>query len=324
VTHRRTFITTLAAVLAAPFFADAQQARNVPRVAILAGGGAGFAAGFEPFRQRLRELGYVEDQTIALVVRNAEGRADRYAELANDVVRIAPTVIVVQGNAALAALRQVTRTLPIVMANIGDPVGAGFVTSLARPGGNITGLSNMAEGISAKWVELLKEVTPKATRIAVLRDPRNVAHTSMWNEIERAGRTVGVVPVTWSVASSDQIGGVLAAARGDVGALIVLPQPAVSANLRQIIGFAAKHRLPTMYLNRALVDAGGLMSYGPSVEDLWRRAAEFVDKIVKGAKPADLPVDQPTRLELVINLNTAKALGLTIPPSVLLRADHLI
>jgi putative ABC transport system substrate-binding protein len=210
------------------------------------------------------------------------------------------------------------------MANIGDPVGAGFVTSLARPGGNITGLSNMAEGISAKWVELLKEVTPKATRVAVLRDPRNVAHTSMWSEIERAGRAVGVVPVTWSVASSDQIEGVLAAARGDVDALIVLPQPAVSANLRQLIGFAAKHRLPTMYLNRALADAGGLMSYGPNVEDLWRRAAEFVDKILKGAKPADLPVDQPTRLELVINLNTAKALSLTIPPSVLLRADHLI
>ena len=323
-THRRTFITTLAAVLAAPFFADAQQARNVPRVPILAGGGAGFSAGFEPFRQRLRELGYVEDQTIVLVVRNAEGRADRYAELANDVVRLRPDVIVVQGNAALAALRQVTRTLPIVMANIGDPVGAGFVTSLARPGGNITGLSNMAEGISAKWVELLKEVTPKATRVAVLRDPRNVAHTSMWNEIERAGRAVGVVPVAWDAASANDMDRVIGAARRDVGALIILPQPAASANPRHTISLAAKHRLPTISLTRAFPEAGGLMSYGPSVADLWRRAAEFVDKILKGAKPADLPVDQPTRLELVINLNTAKALGLTIPPSVLLRADHLI
>ncbi|MBI2491922.1 MAG: ABC transporter substrate-binding protein [Candidatus Rokubacteria bacterium] len=309
---------------AGPLVARAQAPR-VARVGILAGGGSGFHGGFEPFRQRLRELGYVEDQTIALVVRNAEGRAARYPELAAELVRLQPHVIVVQGNAALVALKQATRTIAVVMANIGDPVGAGFVASLARPGGNITGLSNMAEGVSAKWVELLKEVAPKATRLAVLRDPRNVAHASMWKEIQAAGQALRVTPLAWEARGPDEIERAFAAMGAErIDSVIVLPHPAAGANLRQIVGLATRHRLPATYLTREFADVGGLMSYGPNVADLWRGAAGFVDRILKGARPADLPVEQPTTFELVINLKTARALGLTIPPSLSVRADEII
>jgi putative ABC transport system substrate-binding protein len=216
------------------------------------------------------------------------------------------------GNVALAALKQATRTIPIVMAQIGDPVGAGFVASLARPGGNITGLSNMAEGVSAKWVELLKEVAPKATRLAVLLEPQKVAHANMWSEIQRAGRALSVTPVAWEARGPDEIERAFSAMGSErIGAVI-------------IVGLLTKHRLPAIYAFREFAEAGCLMSYGPSMADLWRRAADFVDKILKGAKPADLPVDQPTTFELVINLKTAKALGLTIPPSLLQRADQVI
>ena len=311
--------------IAAPLAAHAQQAPRLTRVGVFAGGGPGFLAGFEPFRQGLRDLGYEEGRTIALEVRNAEGRSERYPELAAELARLRVDVIVVQGNAALAALKQATQTISIVMAIIGDPVGAGFVASLARPGGNVTGLSNMAEGVSAKWVELLKEVAPKATRLAVLWDPRNVAHGSMWREIQGAGRVLKVTPLAWEIRGPAEVERAFAAIETErIGALIVLPHPAAGANLRQIVDLAAKHRLPAMYLNREFVTMGGLMSYGPNVADLWRRAAGFVDKILKGAKPADLPVEQPTKFELVVNLKTARRLGLTIPPSLLQRADQII
>jgi putative ABC transport system substrate-binding protein len=234
-------------------------------------------------------------------------------------------VIVVQGNAALVALKQATQTISIVMANIGDPVGSGFVASLPRPGGNITGLSNMVEGISTKWVELLKEVAPKATRLAVLWDPRNVAHTNMWREIQGAGRAVRVTPLAWEVRGPDEIERAFSAMGAErIGALIILPHPVAGANLRQIVGLATKHRLPAIYPFREFAEAGCLMSYGPNTADLWRRAAVYVDKILKGAKPADLPVEQPTRFDLVVNLKTAKALGLTIPQTVLIRATEVI
>jgi len=307
------------------FAAQAQPASKAVRVGVLAGGGSGFQAGYEPFRQRLGELGYVEGQNLALEVRNAEGRAERYAALSAELVRLEPDVIVVQGNAALAALRQATQTIPTVMAMIGDPVGAGFIASLARPGGNITGLSNQAEGISPKWVELLKEVAPATTRLGVLWDPNNVAHAKMWEAIREAGRAVSVSAVARDVRGPDPISQAFSAmAAEEIGALIVLPDPAFSARLRQIADLAAKHGFPALYAFREFPLAGGLISYGPSVADNWRRAAEYVDKIVKGAKPAELPVGQPLNFELVVNLKTARALGLTIPPSILLRADQVI
>jgi len=323
--QRRKFLLAAGALLAAPLAAQAQQASRLARVGVLAGGGASWHAGSEPFRQRLRELGYVEDRTITLVVRNAEGRAERYRELATELVQLPVDVIVVQGNAALVALKQATQTIPIVMANIGDPVGAGFVASLAKPGGNITGLSNMAEGVSAKWVELLKEVAPKATRLAVLWDPRNVAHASRWREIQLAGKALRVTPLAWEVRGPDGIERAFSAMGTErIGALIILPHPVAGENRRLIVGLASKHQLPAIYPFRDFAEAGCLMSYGPTNVDLWRGAAEFVDKILKGAKPADLPVAQPSRFELVINLKTAGALGLTIPQSLLLRADRVI
>ena len=324
VLSRRAVVTALGALLVAPLRAQAQPARKPAKVAVLAGGGPGFDDGFGAFRERLRDFGYIEAQSVVFLVRNAQGRDDRYAEVAREVVAFGPDVIVVQGNAALVALQKATREIPIVMASIGDPVGAGFVASLARPGGNITGLSNMSEGVAPKWLELVKEVTPKAARIGVLRDPRNAAHASMLAEIQRAARTIGVAPQVLDGSSANEIESVVAAAHRDIAAIIFLPQPAVGVNPGVIVGLVAKYKLPAVYFNRSFADAGGLLSYGPSFSDLWRGAAEFVDKILKGARPADLPVVQPTRFELAVNLKAAHALGLTVPPAMLLRADHVI
>jgi len=308
-----------------PLIARAQPAQNVVRIGVLAGGGSGFQTGFEPFRQRLRGLGYVEGGNLKLEVRNAKGRADRYPALATELVRLKVDVIVVQGNAALVALRRETQTVPIVMAMIGDPVGAGFVKSLARPGGNITGLSNQAEGVSGKWVQLLKEAAPGTTRVGVLWDSKNAAHAKMWGAIQEAGRALGVDPVARDVRGPDAIANTFSAFVNDkVGAVIILPDPAFGANLRQIAALAAEHRLPAIYGFREFPLAGGLMSYGPSIADNWRRAAEYADKIVRGMKPADLPVGQPLEFELMINRKTATALNLTIPRSILLRANQVI
>jgi putative ABC transport system substrate-binding protein len=304
---------------------EAQQASKVARVGVLAGGGDLFRAGFESFRQRLRELGYVEDQNIALFVRTAEGRAERYPDLAAELVQLRVDVILAQGNPALAALKQATPTIPIVMAQVGDPVGSGFVASLATPGGNITGLSNMAEGVSGKWVELLKEMSPKTTRLAVLWDPRLRAHTAMWKGIQVAGEALNVTPLAWEVRGPDDIERAFSAMSTErIGALVILPWPVAGQNRRLIVDRAATHRLPAIYAFREFAEAGCLMTYGPNNADLYRRAANYVDRILKGAKPAELPVAQPTTFELIINLRTAKALGLTVPPSLLLRADQVI
>jgi putative ABC transport system substrate-binding protein len=313
------------AVYAAPLAVQAQSAPKVVRIGVFAGGGSGFDTGFEPFRRRLKELGYVEGRNLVIETRNAQGRSERYPAIAEELVRLNVDVIVVQGNAALVALRQATQTIPVVMAMVGDPVGAGFVTSLSKPGGNITGLSNMAEGISAKWVGLLKEAAPETRRIGVFWDPKNVAHAGMMEAIQEACRTLAVSPVAWDVRGSDTIARAFSEMVAEkIGAVIVLPDPAFGANLRQIAGLAVRHRLPAIYGFRAFPLVGGLMSYGPSIADNWRRAAEYADKIVKGAKPADLPVGQPLEFELVINRTTETALGLTLPPSFLLRASEIL
>ncbi|HUQ73537.1 MAG TPA: ABC transporter substrate-binding protein [Burkholderiales bacterium] len=315
----------MALVLWSVPFAVPAQAPKAVRVGVFAGGGPGFDGGFEPFRQRLRELGYGEGKNLVLEVRNAQGRAERYQPLAGELVGLGSDVIVVQGNAALYVLKQATQTIPIVMANIGDPVGAGFVASLTRPGGNITGLSNMAEGVSAKWVQLLREAAPRTARIAVLWDPKNVAHRSMWKEVEEAGRALAISTQAFEVRGRDDVTRAFATiAAGKIDALIILPQPAAGANLQHITQLAATQRLPAVYLSKEFALAGGLMSYGPSVAEMWRRAADYVDRIAKGAKAADLPVDQPTKFALVINRKAATALGLTLPPSLVLRADEMI
>jgi putative ABC transport system substrate-binding protein len=313
------------ALCAPPLAAQALATAKAVRIGVLAGGGSALNIGFEPFRQRLRDLGYVEGQNLSLELRNADGRADRYPALATELVELKVDLIVVQGNAALVALRRATQTLPIVMAMIGDPVGAGFVASLAKPGGNITGLANMAEGLSGKWVELLKEAAPATTRIGVLRDENNIAHAKMWAAIQEAGRALGVGTVARDARRRDAIATAFSAMAADkVGAVIILPDPAFGANLRWIADLAIRHRMPAVAVFREFPLAGGLMSYGPSIADNWRRAAEYADKIVKGVKPADLPVGQPLEFELVVNRKTEAALGLTLPPAILLRADEVL
>jgi len=304
---------------------EAQQGPRVSRVGVLAGGGDTFRAGFESFRQRLRELGYVEDQNIILFVRTAEGRAERYPDLAAELVQLRVDVILAQGNPALAALKQATPTIPIVMAQVADPVGSGFVAGLARPGGNITGLSNMAEGVSGKWVELVREMSPNTTRLAVLWDPRIGAHVAMWKGIQAAGQPLNVTPRAWEVRGPDDIERAFSAMSTErIDALIILPWPVAGQNRRLIVDLAAKHGLPAIYAFREFAEAGCLMSYGPNNADLYRRAANYVERILKGAKAAELPVEQPIKFELIINLKTAKTLGIKIPQSLLLRADEVI
>ena len=287
----------------APLAAQTRETPRMFRVGVLAGGGPNFDAGIDPFRQRLRELGYVEGRTISFIVRNAEGQTERNAEFAAELVRVSPDVIVVQSNPSLIALRQATQAIPIVMATIADPVGSGFISTLAKPGGNITGLTNISEDLSAKWVELLKDVAPKATRLAVLWNSQMVAQQSMWREIQRASGVLKMQPRTWEARTPEEIERALAemgAARMD--ALIILPHPTFNAHRRQIAELAIKHRLPSLYAFREFVAAGSLLSYGPSVADLWTRSADYVDKILKGARPMDLPVAQPTTFVLAINL----------------------
>jgi ABC-type uncharacterized transport system substrate-binding protein len=233
-------------------------------------------------------------------------------------------VIIVSSNPAIIALKKATQTIPIVMTSVADPVGAGFIASLARPGGNITGLTNISEQLSGKRLELLKEINPKIARVAVFRNPTIPTHAVLWKETQDASQAVGLKVLPLDIRAPDEIErafGAMVKQRAE--AFIVLPQP-VTNNRQQIVGLAAKNRLPGMYPFPDDADAGGLMSYGPSRTDLWRRGAVYVDKILKGRKPEDLPVEQPTKFELVINLKTAKQIGLTIPPNVLARADKVI
>jgi len=328
--NRRAFVAGSVGLLTSPLVVTAQPTTKVPRVGYLAGGRQGDPAtpASEAFRQGLRDLGYVEGRNVVLEYRFAEGRIDRYPELVAELVRLPVDVIVVPGTAAAQAARKATVSIPIVIVLAGNPVGDGLITSFARPGGNVTGTTSVSSEISGKYLELLREAVPTLSRVAVLWNPLTPPHTKMLKETEAASRTLGLTVQPVSARRPDEIPGAFAAmARGRADGLVVLSDPMFDGSRRErmrIADLVTKARLPTMYTTRELTQEGGLMSYGPSQPDLFRRAAGYVDKILRGAKPADLPVEQPTKFELVINLKTAKALGLTIPPSVLARADEVI
>jgi ABC-type uncharacterized transport system substrate-binding protein len=326
--RRRFLLTSLAGVLAVPLGAEAQKLGQVPRVGYISPGSSSDPfrqRRFEAFRQGLRELGYVEGRNVVLEPRWAEGQYARYPVLAADLVRLKVAAIVTVGGAATKAAKQVTSTTPIVMSVVIDPVGSGLVPSLARPGGNLTGTSVMANDLIAKQFELLKEVAPNVSRIAVLWNPDNPSLTAAMTHVNAAARLLGVELQLVEARNPQEIDHAFAAVtREHAGAVVVLPDAIYGNQIRQIVGLAAQRRLPAIYAVSENAEAGGLMVYGANLRDLERRAATFVDKILKGAKPGDLPVEQPSKFDLIINLKTARALGLTIPPSLLARADQVI
>ncbi len=318
------FISSLLFALSFP--AAAQQTKKVPRIGFLtANSPSAISARVEAFRQGLRELGYMEGKNIVIEWRYAEGKPDRLRALATELVRLKVDVIIASGPAITRAAKQATTTIPIVMVHDSDPVGSGFVASLARPGGNITGLSNVAREISGKRLELLKEIVPRLSRVAVLGCSTCPAEAQTLKEVKVAARTLGIQLQYLEVqAPKDIETSFQAATKGRADAVLVLSSPVADSQRTQLAELAVKNRLPGIYDRREFVEDGGLMSYGTNLADLSRRAATYVDKILKGAKPADLPVEQPMKFELVINLKTAKQIGLTIPPNVLARADRVI
>ena len=326
--NRRAFIASSLGLLAASLAAEAQQPTNMLRIGFLMAVPLSvMSARTEAFRQGLREMGYVEGKTILIEWRSAEGQLERLPSLAAELVRLKVDVIVTAGPASTRPAKAATGTIPIVMANDNDPVANGFVASLARPGGNITGLSTLSAEIYGKQLELLKEVVPQLSRVAVLGDSAEPGHAQALRETEGAARTLRVQLQYLDVGSANGIETAFRAARsGHADAVLMLPSAVLSSHRKQVVDLAGKSRLPVMYFSTSpgFTAGGGLMSYGASITDMYRRAATYVDRILKGAKPADLPVEQPTKFELVINLKTAKALGLTIPPSVLARADEVI
>jgi putative ABC transport system substrate-binding protein len=328
--NRKITVLTLSAMLfALSVPAEAQQPTKVYRIGYLSGfDPAREASRSEIIRQALRERGYIEGQNIVTEYRYAEGKPDRRPELAAELVRLKVDIIVVAGGASwILAAKNATKTIPIVMAGQGiDPVKAGFVQSLARPGGNVTGLTNLSTELGGKRLELLKEAVLKLARVAALYDPALRGSVLDVKEVlPVAARALGLTIQPWEVRAADGFEKVFAALNKQrPDGLYVAQGALMNANQKRIAGFALKSRLPSMYGNREAVDAGGLMSYGADLADSYRRVAYFVDRILKGAKPADLPVEQPTKFEFVINLKTAKQIGLTIPPEVLARATKLI
>jgi ABC-type uncharacterized transport system substrate-binding protein len=317
-------------LLAVAVIVEAQQAKKVPRIGYLAlSDAATDSTRSEGIRLALRELGYIEGQNIAFEYRYAEGKRDRYPELAAELVRLKVDIIVVAGGTLMVrAAKNATKTIPIVMVGGGvDPVEAGHVESLARPGGNVTGLTNLTRDLGGKRLELLKESVPKLASVAVIYDPAVVGSVLEVKEVlSVTARALGLTVRSWELLAADSFQTVFAALNKERldGLYVHGRGPLIDTNIRRIVGFASKSRLPSVYGNREAVDAGGLMSYGADVAESYRRVAYFVDRILKGTKPADLPVEQPTKFEFVINLKTAKQIGLTIPPSVLARADQVI
>jgi putative tryptophan/tyrosine transport system substrate-binding protein len=314
--------------LATGTFTQAQQSRKVPRIGFLSGQSLStfVSARTEAFRQGLRELGYVEGKNIVIEWRYAEGKLDRLPALAAELVRLKVDAIVTSGPTPTSAAKEATSTIPIIMAQVNDPVGNGFVASLARPGGNITGLSTLAPEISGKQLELLKEIVPKLSRVAVFGTSTMPGNAQSLKEADLAAKAFGVKLQYVDVLSPKDIESAFrAASKGRAEAVLAMMASAVVGDHRtEIIDLAAKSRLPVIYQFSSYVEAGGLMTYGVNITDLDRRAATYVDKILKGTKPADLPVEQPTKFEFIINLKAAKQIGLTIPPNVLARADKVI
>jgi putative ABC transport system substrate-binding protein len=305
---------------------EAQQPVKVPRVGYLSGGSlSNLGDRIEAFRQGLRELGYVEGKNIVIEWREGKGNFDRVRELADELVRLKMDVIVSPGPAVTRPLKEATSTIPIVMAQDTDPVGSGFVASLARPGRNITGLSALAPEMSGKQLELLKEIVPRLSRVAILGNSNNPGDAQALRETVIAAGTVDVYLRYLDVLDPKEIDSKFTAAnKGHADAVLVLGNPILNDHRKQIVELAVKHRLPTAYTRPEYIEEGGLMYYGTNYNDLFRRAAGYVDKILKGAKPADLPVEQPTKFELILNLKAAKQIGLTIPNKVLARADRVI
>ena len=329
--RRRKFIQIVGGAAAAwPLVAFAQQSERVRRIGVLTGAGLDpddldMQARIGAFQQGLQQLGWTIGQNVQIDIRAGAGDADRTRRYAEELVALAPDVILATGAAAVAPLLKATRTVPIVFTNVIDPVGAGFVDSLARPGGNATGFINFEYGLSAKWLELLKEIAPRVARVAVIRDPEISAGTGQFGAIQAAAPSLGLELIAVNPREASEIERAIAAfARTSNGGLITTGSALAIIHRDLIVGLAAKHKLPAVYYRRVYPASGGLISYGPDVIDPSRRAAGYVDRILKGEKPAELPVQAPSKYELVINPKTAKALGLTIPPAVLARADEVI
>jgi len=321
---RRTFFTAAPALVGAPPFITEAQPVKVPRIGFLSNADPTTGASqLEAFRRGLRELGWIDGQTFIMEYRWAEGRPERLPGLVADLVRAKVDVIVLSGPLAIAAAQNETKTIPVVFVLLVDPVTMGFVPSLARPGGNMTGLASHFEELITKQLQLLKEALPGLSRVALLR--HSEVTSSILTAAESAARSLGLVARTLTVTRESEFESAFKAARNDrLGAMHVLPSPYLGAQRARLIALAAQYRLPAFYEFKIFVQDGGLMSYGPSVDDLYGRSASYVNRILKGANPGDLAIERPARFELVINLKTANALGLTIPKAVLLRADHVI
>ena len=312
-------------MLAAPFDAEAQEMGKVPRIGFLFFGSLGPSRELDAFRQGLRELGYTEGQNIVIEYRFASGQAERLAELATGLTRLKPDVLVAPGTPASLAAKRATSTIPIVFAGVADAVGAGLIANLARPGGNITGLTSISAELGGKRLELLKEVVPKASRVAVLYNPADRSNVLVLNELQKSAPALGLTLQPLEVREPGGFeGAFVAMTRQSADALFGAAGLLTTEHRRVLVDLAAKRRIPAIWGERQFVEAGGLMSYAVDFYDQVRGAAIYVDKILKGAKPGDLPVEQPTKYELVINLKTAKALRLTIPQSLLLRASQVI
>jgi putative ABC transport system substrate-binding protein len=325
---RREFITLIGGAVTWPLAAFAQQSERMRRIGVLTGAGADdldMHGRIEAFEDGLKQLGWTNGQNVRIDIRAGAGDADRLRRYAEELVALAPDVILTTGASAVPPLLKATRNVPVVFTNVVDPVGAGFVDSLAKPGGNVTGFVSFEYSLSAKWLELLKDIAPRVTRVAVIRDPEISAGTGQFGAIQGAASSFGLEVAAVSPREASEVERAIAAfARTPNGGLITTSSALAIGRRDLIVGLAAKHKLPAVYYRRVFLTSGGLISYGPDVIDLSRRAAGYVDRILKGENPAELPVQAPSKYELVVNLKTAKALGLTIPPAVLARADEVI
>jgi len=321
---RRDFVTLLGGAAAWPLAARAQQ----PAMPVIGFLGAATLSTTSPwvaaFLQRLREFGWVEGRNIVIEYRWAEGRTERYSEIAAELVRLKVDVIATSATGPTLAVKQATSSIPIVFAGVGDPVGIGIVDNLARPSGNVTGLSVLFTDLAGKRLELLREILPGLRRLAILTNIGNPSAMLEVHEVEAMVRTLGLESVTPEVRRPEDIAPAVESLKDGVDALYVISDPVINTNRIRINTLALRARIPTMHSLREYVEVGGLISYGPNVSDMFRRAGELVDKILRGAKPADIPVEQPTKFDLVINLTTAKVLGLKVPPTLLARADEVI